>query len=74
MRAALGASFPGYVSHEGAEWWAAEQRWVFFPRKISQHGPYSDDTDEFMGNTHRYVVADANFTRVEVRTVGYPVR
>ena len=74
IRAALGASFPGYVSHESAEWWEEKQQWVFFPRKISEEGPYSDDADEVMGNTHRYVVASGNFSSVEVRTVSYPVR
>lgn len=74
IRAALGAPFPGYVSHESAEWWEEKQQWVFFPRKISEEGPYSDDADEVMGNTHRYVVASGNFSSVEVRTVRYPVR
>ncbi len=36
IRLALGASFPGYVSHEAVTFVEAVDRWVFLPRKLSR--------------------------------------
>ena len=73
MRKALNASSPGYVSHESAEWLNSKSQWVFFPRKISELGPYDDDTDELMGNTNRFLVSSKDFSKIEVHSVNFPV-
>ncbi|CAM9155292.1 unnamed protein product, partial [Phaeothamnion confervicola] len=68
IRAALGASFPGYVIHESGSWSEPLNKWVFLPRRVSPD-PYDDEKDELMGS-NKIILADPAFVNVEVRDVG----
>jgi len=71
IRAAAGASTPGYLSHEAVLWHEPARRWVFLPRKASLNGvPFDDETDESMGANLLIIVSEDLESEVTVRTVG----
>eukprot|EP00922_Rhytidocystis_sp_ex-Travisia-forbesii_P064451 GHVS01095771.1.p1 GENE.GHVS01095771.1~~GHVS01095771.1.p1 ORF type:complete len:353 (-),score=50.81 GHVS01095771.1:231-1139(-) len=68
IRKALGASWPGYAIHEAVCWSPIHKLWVFLPRRVSSE-PYDDVEDENRGS-NKMVLADENFTNIQVREVG----
>ena len=64
IRAALGASPPGYVIHEAVLWSDAMKKWVFLPRRISSE-TYDENKDERMGS-NKLVMVDEGFTNPKV--------
>jgi len=70
MRQALGVEgTPGYVTHEAAEWHPYQQRWYFFPRKIS-YEVFDEPVDERERGGNTLIVADADFDTIETLAVG----
>jgi hypothetical protein len=45
---------------------AEERKWLFLPRKASEHTPYDERTDEFLAS-NLLLIADEDFSHVEVR-------
>lgn len=64
VRAALGASSPGYVIHEAINWSPHLNKWVFLPRRVSSE-KYNDVEDEKMGS-NKLVLVDKDFTSTQV--------
>ena len=64
VRKALGASYPGYIIVEAANWSHALQKWVFLPRRISAQA-YDENTDEQKGG-HQLVLLEEDFTNPQV--------
>jgi len=60
VRKALGASYPGYIIVEAANWSHTLQKWIFLPRRISAEA-YDENTDEQKGG-HQLVLLDEDFT------------
>ncbi|WP_099865879.1 hypothetical protein [Pararhizobium haloflavum] len=71
MRDACDVGPEGYMTHEAAEWDPLQERWYFFPRKLSLE-PFDEPVDEREKGNNRLIVADAEFERIDVRTVGEP--
>ncbi|ELR20848.1 Ca2+dependent endoplasmic reticulum nucleoside diphosphatase isoform 3, putative [Acanthamoeba castellanii str. Neff] len=69
LRVATNTTFPGYLSHEAVAWHPEERKWLFLPRKASEHTPYDERTDEFLAS-NLLLIADEDFSHVEVRRVG----
>ena len=64
VRAALGASSPGYIINEAIMWSEYLKKWIFLPRRISSDA-YDENIDERKGGTKLVLVDDA-FTKAEV--------
>ncbi len=70
MRHALGIDpSQGYLIHEAAEWHPHKERWYFFPRKVS-YEPFDEALDERERGGNHLLVANEDFTEIEVLTVG----
>jgi len=61
VRAALGASSPGYIINEAVLWSDHLQKWVFLPRRISSTA-YDDVVDEKRGS-NKLVLVDEHFAQ-----------
>ncbi|KAK0403829.1 hypothetical protein QR680_017144 [Steinernema hermaphroditum] len=59
---------PGYMIHESAQFSELHKKWFFMPRRAS-HEKYTEAEDEHRG-TNVLLVADEDFSNVEVRHVG----
>ncbi|KAJ8317874.1 hypothetical protein KUTeg_002965 [Tegillarca granosa] len=68
MRVKTGNVFPGYIIHESGVWSDVHQRWFFLPRRASKQ-KYEETADEKRA-TNLMIIADENFTNLEVRYVG----
>jgi len=68
VRAALGASAPGYIIHEAVLWSPAMKKWVFLPRRISSEA-YDEVADEKMGS-NKLVLVDEDFSETKVVEIG----
>jgi soluble calcium-activated nucleotidase 1 len=64
VRAALGASAPGYLIHEAILWSSHLKKWVFVPRRISSEA-YDENTDERKGS-NKLCLVDEKFTTSKV--------
>lgn len=64
VRAALGASPPGYVMHEAILWSQHLKKWVFVPRRVSSED-YDEEKDERKGS-NKIVLVDDKFRKAEV--------
>ena len=64
VRHALGASMPGYMIIEAANWSPIMKKWIFLPRRISSDA-YDENKDETMGG-HQLVILDEDFTNPKV--------
>jgi soluble calcium-activated nucleotidase 1 len=64
VRAALGASAPGYVIHEAVNWSDALNKWVFAPRRVSSE-QYDENKDERNGS-NKLVLVDEKFSSAQV--------
>jgi len=71
VRAALGASPPGYVIHEAVLWSPHLKKWVFVPRRVSSE-EYDEDKDERMG-TNKIVLVDDKFKKPELIDIQFNV-
>jgi len=69
LRYATNTSSPGYLWHEAVHWDDRARRWIFLPRKSSEVGPYTEETDQRMG-TNLLIVASEDFSDIRVRTIG----
>jgi|EP00945_MAST-04E_sp_MAST-4E-sp1_P006020 soluble calcium-activated nucleotidase 1 len=68
LRTATNSTEPGYLWHEAIHWDPRSKRWIILPRKIS-NSPYWPDDDETRG-TNLLIVANEDFSRIDVKTVG----
>ena len=64
VRAALGASAPGYVIHEAVLWSEHLKKWVFLPRRVSAE-MYDENQDERKG-TNKLLLVNEGFTDSEL--------
>eukprot|EP00560_Eucampia_antarctica_P003413 CAMPEP_0197831716 /NCGR_PEP_ID=MMETSP1437-20131217/11687_1 /TAXON_ID=49252 ORGANISM="Eucampia antarctica, Strain CCMP1452" /NCGR_SAMPLE_ID=MMETSP1437 /ASSEMBLY_ACC=CAM_ASM_001096 /LENGTH=414 /DNA_ID=CAMNT_0043434751 /DNA_START=318 /DNA_END=1562 /DNA_ORIENTATION=+ len=64
VRAALGASSPGYIITEANLWSSHLKKWLFLPRRISSD-KYDENEDERKGS-NRMVLVDEKFTQTTV--------
>lgn len=64
VRAALGASAPGYVIHEAVLWSPHLNKWVFLPRRVSSD-PYDENKDEKNGS-NKLVLVSEDFSSTQV--------
>jgi soluble calcium-activated nucleotidase 1 len=64
IRAALGASAPGYCIHEAILWSATMNKWIILPRRISSE-KYDENEDERKGS-NKLVIVDEKFTTATV--------
>lgn len=64
VRAALGATSPGYVIHESVNWSPHLRKWVFLPRRVSSE-PYDENKDERNGAT-KLVLVSEDFSSTQV--------
>ena len=64
VRAALGASAPGYVIHEAVNWSPHLKKWIFLPRRVSA-AAYDENQDEKNGAT-KLVLVSEDFSSTEV--------
>mmetsp|Transcript_21101 Transcript_21101/g.29806 ORF Transcript_21101/g.29806 Transcript_21101/m.29806 type:complete len:504 (-) Transcript_21101:241-1752(-) len=64
VRAALGASSPGYMINEAVLWSDHLNKWVFLPRRISSTA-YDEDVDEKRGS-NKLVLVDEAFTSATI--------
>jgi len=61
MREAVGFdATQGYLAHEAAEWHPHQQRWYFFPRKVS-FDPFDEALDKRERGGNTLIVADSTF-------------
>eukprot|EP00550_Attheya_septentrionalis_P002722 CAMPEP_0198291746 /NCGR_PEP_ID=MMETSP1449-20131203/9172_1 /TAXON_ID=420275 /ORGANISM="Attheya septentrionalis, Strain CCMP2084" /LENGTH=429 /DNA_ID=CAMNT_0043990427 /DNA_START=313 /DNA_END=1602 /DNA_ORIENTATION=+ len=67
VRAALGASSPGYMITEAVLWSSTLKKWVFLPRRISDEA-YDENKDERKGSD-KLVLVDEHFTDAQVVTI-----
>ncbi len=68
LRAATGATHPGYLMHEACVWVPTVREWWFLPRRHSEE-PYDEKEDETRG-TNFIIRADEHFTRVKASRLG----
>lgn len=68
LRRIVGIEFPGYMIHESGQWSKIHQKWFFLPRRASNL-TYTEEEDEHRG-TNLLLIADEDFSTVEVRHVG----
>lgn len=68
IKEALEIPKEGYVVHEAMEWLDDTKEWVIFPRKISTK-EYETVNDEMHSGTNRYIVANEDFSKIEVKDV-----
>lgn len=64
VRAALGASAPGYVIHEAVLWSDHLKKWAFLPRRVSAD-MYDENLDERKG-TNKLLLVNEDFTDSEL--------
>ena len=69
IREALGVGEHGYVIHEAAEWHPYRRQWLFFPRKVSTE-PFDESIDERERGSNMLVIANEDFSEIEVLEVG----
>jgi soluble calcium-activated nucleotidase 1 len=68
LRKAVGASHPGYLVHEAAEWSDFHKRWFFLPRRVSSL-MYNEDEDIKRGS-NLLISASEDFSHIYTQTIG----
>jgi soluble calcium-activated nucleotidase 1 len=69
LKAAAGVNDTGYIVHEAAEWHPEIEKWLFFPRKISDR-PFEPDYDETCCGSNKLFIASEDFSDINVIEVG----
>eukprot|EP01027_Heterolobosea_sp_BB2_P006718 GEZU01010108.1.p1 GENE.GEZU01010108.1~~GEZU01010108.1.p1 ORF type:complete len:352 (+),score=65.67 GEZU01010108.1:162-1217(+) len=68
LRRETGTLHPGYMVHEAVSWSKYHNRWFFLPRRVSKE-PY-DDQDEIIHGANIIISATADFSDIQVKTIG----
>ena len=69
LREAAGLGPEGYMVHEAAEWHPQLQKWLFFPRKISNQAFEPQHNENRCGSNKLFIVSE-DFSDIQIIEVG----
>ncbi|MDV6316410.1 hypothetical protein [Idiomarina sp. HP20-50] len=69
LKKAAGVDKDGYIVHEAAEWHPQLEKWLFFPRKISDRA-FDPEYDETCCGSNKLFIVSEDFNDIEIISVG----